>query len=652
MNIDRLIRSCAGLMAVDKESQVVRLVHQTTQTFFDERRDNFFADYQVRLARTCLTYLQFDESLLPPCDFDSRFVDYTTSNIPSEARNLLAPRLDENRFMEYAISNWGHHARGRATEKSLKDEILTFLRSPKALASGVLVEYQKTGSGYTSLRYDSRHTPILVAVDFQLEHILETLLREVPDLSLDAKDNRGRTAFFLAACRGLVGCARLLLTAGADFRIRDNFGDAPLFLASKFGHESVVKLILEHGSTAEWTTEETHAAVLTNQKPAIQRYIQAAPKPTERANLILMESSAVGNLQIIEMALLFGADVNVEDRKGRTALLMAVHKGHSTAVRALIASGASTTVLDESGKTLLQVAASGRRIDENRLMHASLIDKLCAIYKRKINAAGYPDMTHENFLRILEDDISEDMIVEAEYSDTIRQLLGSGADLGIKDSGGQTVLHLAASRASRVKVLLEHGAKVLDIRALDDEGFSALHLAALRGGHAAIEVLLANGANPALKTRDGLGILECAITCSTMYEVQIEGGSPEDEFCVQKACAFWRRTTLHYLEIMENAPQEARAQLDRAGRDPYLIDSQDRTAINDLDEDDFSYQAFEDKIRWIEKQSYERATVLQRDNAFFILRISTAREEREHLRESLEIYNAMTRKQIPDRSNT
>ena len=33
MNFDRLVRSCAGLVTVDKESQIVRLVHQKAQEF-------------------------------------------------------------------------------------------------------------------------------------------------------------------------------------------------------------------------------------------------------------------------------------------------------------------------------------------------------------------------------------------------------------------------------------------------------------------------------------------------------------------------------------------------------------------------------------------------------------------------------------------
>lgn len=35
MNFDRLINSCAGLVTVDQESQIIQLVHHTAQKFLE-----------------------------------------------------------------------------------------------------------------------------------------------------------------------------------------------------------------------------------------------------------------------------------------------------------------------------------------------------------------------------------------------------------------------------------------------------------------------------------------------------------------------------------------------------------------------------------------------------------------------------------------
>ena len=70
MNFERLVRSCAGLVSVDQGSQVVRLVHQTAQDFFERRAGKIFPDAHTRLARKCITYLHFDEFSQGPCEFD------------------------------------------------------------------------------------------------------------------------------------------------------------------------------------------------------------------------------------------------------------------------------------------------------------------------------------------------------------------------------------------------------------------------------------------------------------------------------------------------------------------------------------------------------------------------------------------------------
>ena len=53
-------------------------------------------------------------------------------------------------------------------------------------------------------------------------------------------------------------------------------------------------MILEHDKAVRLTKKEISCAVLSNQEMVIETYIRAAPKPADRANLMLMESSALG----------------------------------------------------------------------------------------------------------------------------------------------------------------------------------------------------------------------------------------------------------------------------------------------------------------------------------------------------------------------
>jgi len=58
-DVEDLLSFCAGIVIIDRESEVVRLVHYTTQGFLENR----LTDRKVDLARGCLSYL---EVLRPP----------------------------------------------------------------------------------------------------------------------------------------------------------------------------------------------------------------------------------------------------------------------------------------------------------------------------------------------------------------------------------------------------------------------------------------------------------------------------------------------------------------------------------------------------------------------------------------------------------
>ncbi|KAF2175435.1 hypothetical protein K469DRAFT_647119, partial [Zopfia rhizophila CBS 207.26] len=90
---DFLVSVCAGLVTVDQESQIIRLVHHTTQEYFENVRMTRFPYAQASITTTCLTYLSFrDFSIV--CDSDEE-IDHRLSQYP---------------LLEYAAEHWGDHA--------------------------------------------------------------------------------------------------------------------------------------------------------------------------------------------------------------------------------------------------------------------------------------------------------------------------------------------------------------------------------------------------------------------------------------------------------------------------------------------------------------------------------------------------------------
>src|SRR5271170_1455105 len=57
---DLLVSTCAGLVTIDRESNIIRLVHYTAQEYFERVRMAEFPGAQTNIARTCLAYMSFD----------------------------------------------------------------------------------------------------------------------------------------------------------------------------------------------------------------------------------------------------------------------------------------------------------------------------------------------------------------------------------------------------------------------------------------------------------------------------------------------------------------------------------------------------------------------------------------------------------------
>ncbi|KAI9771508.1 MAG: hypothetical protein M1840_002128 [Geoglossum simile] len=58
--IEDMVSVCAGLVTVDKESNIIRLVHYTTQEYFERTWTTWFPDPQTAITKICVTYLSFD----------------------------------------------------------------------------------------------------------------------------------------------------------------------------------------------------------------------------------------------------------------------------------------------------------------------------------------------------------------------------------------------------------------------------------------------------------------------------------------------------------------------------------------------------------------------------------------------------------------
>ena len=97
--IERMVSVCAGLVTVDEESGIIRLVHYTTQEYFDQTWKTWFPNAEANIATICVTYLSFNDFETGICRKDKEFEQ----------------RLQLHKLYHYASHNWGCHARAAST---------------------------------------------------------------------------------------------------------------------------------------------------------------------------------------------------------------------------------------------------------------------------------------------------------------------------------------------------------------------------------------------------------------------------------------------------------------------------------------------------------------------------------------------------------
>jgi len=104
-----LISVCAGIVTIERETNIIRWVHYTTQKYFERVG---LPDAQADIAMVCLTYLSFD----------------VFENLCG-SRTSLRERLQNYPFGLYAARFWGVHTRDVESLPAIQERTLAFLAS-------------------------------------------------------------------------------------------------------------------------------------------------------------------------------------------------------------------------------------------------------------------------------------------------------------------------------------------------------------------------------------------------------------------------------------------------------------------------------------------------------------------------------------------
>ena len=167
---------------------------------------------------------------------------------------------------------------------------------------------------------------------------------------VDTRDGDGRTALLIATHADALLAAKALVAAGADVNAKDNRQDTPHLYAGAEGRTAILRLLLASGADLRDTNRFGGTALI----PAAEK----------------------GHAENVRLLIAAGVDVNHVNRLGWTALLEAVILSdggpvHQEIVADLVRGGADVDIPDGGGVTALQHARSRGFSAIERLLEAA-----------------------------------------------------------------------------------------------------------------------------------------------------------------------------------------------------------------------------------------------------------------------------------------
>ncbi|MEP7353408.1 MAG: ankyrin repeat domain-containing protein [Acidobacteriota bacterium] len=365
----------------------------------------------------------------------------------------------------------------------------------------------------------------------------------------------GVTPLTEACVNGDEDVIALLLKAGADPNAPQGEGETPLMTASKTGNPAAIKLLLDSGAqinTTEpwrgqtalmWAAAEGHADAVklliakgatVDAKSKVFDFTGLKPKPGSvgmnfpRGGFTpLLFAARDGQTEVLKILIAAGADVNLPDPDGTSALLMAVINFHFDIAGYLLEHGADANASDSRGRAPLYAIVDMRDMDVTNRPSPKVDDVLnpVSLAKLLLEHKAAPDalLLKAITARAVLDGSDAVMgpgstpFLRAAHSsdmEMMKLLLAHGANPKLTTKSGVNALMLAAGNGWRdgrtrgteeesvaaIKFLMGLG---LDIKAAASNGDTALHGAAGRGADLVAQALVDLGAEINVQDKTG-----------------------------------------------------------------------------------------------------------------------------------------------------
>lgn len=163
----------------------------------------------------------------------------------------------------------------------------------------------------------------------------------------EARDKLGRTPLLLATRSNQIESARVLIEAGANVNAKDNIDDSPYLYAGASGFNQILRLTLDHGADLKSTNRYGGTALIPAAEKGyadnVRTLIDAGVDVNHLNRLhwtalmeaIVLSDGGPRHVEIVELLVKAGADVNIADKDGITPLTHARQRGYTAIVKIL-----------------------------------------------------------------------------------------------------------------------------------------------------------------------------------------------------------------------------------------------------------------------------------------------------------------------------
>lgn len=561
---DMMVSACAGLVVIDQQKSIIRLVHYTTQDYLERTLEARYPRAQRNICETCITYLSFEIFEDGPC---------------REGRNdkNLEARIKKNILLAYAAQNWGIHARKASDHETTIDELIHgFLRQRAKLSSSYqIVDHSQRRPGLTLAWAAPKDvTALSVASFFALERAVVTLLRK--GHNVNSSDSHGRSALHVAAEMGHETIVQLLLENGADFEAKCIDGKTALHWAASTGREHSVRILLERGFDP--TCDGVGAMSMT------------------------CEAANRGHTRVVQMLLLHMKDLKSKSDFTFAALERATLGGQGALVKMILEEHANPEEKHRCAAAVLHIAARGNDAsvlkllleyahgfefnveDIQKALWSAVMEGRVFAIRLLLDAGANPNQRPKNpqSPNVYQDLIVQYLTTKCGWGyyfggfEVVKMLVEAGADIESKNSMGWTPLLLAAKTGNTELLcfLLELGANA----AVEEQetGRRALQWAAIAGDLEAVQLLLQQ------RCETGTDIAKWSILAQLFQAVRKDAGTALPQFL--RDLNSLDPTECHVLKlwhlVVEKGQESASEALLNMGISLEAIDNHGNTALN------------------------------------------------------------------------